>query len=280
MLTKLLNWPIRKIKKYIYNTITEQLDKNNWEQRITKLTEQFNEEILYPKLNNLKIHKEDFIFWFVYNHPRFKCEHDRFDYYFSDGKNSAEKLKNLCVNEMQMEPLKINLFEFASGYGCVTRHLCSDYYQVTSCDIHPQAMEFLSNQFNVKTFLSTSNPDKFKPNEYYDVVFALSFFSHMNDISYGRWIKALYDCVKPGGYLVFTTHGAKSNESIKMTLKEGFGFRAVSEQKDIPEEEYGTAVSEYCYVKKTCEEYIGRAPDIFYEAYWWDHQDLYIINKI
>jgi len=282
ILTKILKWPFRKIKRYIYNIIADMINEQNayLKSKIKTLIEQVEENILYPKLERLKIHKEDFIFWFVYNHPQFNSEKERFDYYFSDGKNSADKIKNLCKNEMKMES-RVKLFEFASGYGCVTRHLDLDYFDVTSCDIHPQAMDFLSREFNVKTFLSVSNPDKFKPNEYYNVVFALSFFSHMNNVSFGPWIKALYDCVQPGGYLVFTTHGKKSNELLlKMKLDDGFAFKVGAEQKDIPGEEYGTTISEYCYVKKICEQYIGRIPDIFYEAYWWNHQDLYIIKKL
>jgi SAM-dependent methyltransferase len=272
-LLKILKWPFRKVKNFISNIIVKQHDKNN----------KYLQSELNPILELLKIHKEDFIFWFLYKHVVLKNNKNAcFNYYFSDGKNSADNLLNLCKNVMKLESSeKIKLFEFASGYGCVTRHFDKDYFQITSCDIHPQAMDFLSKQFNVKIFLSTTNPKEFKTNELYDVVFALSFFSHMNNLVFGRWIKALYDCVNPGGYLVFTTHGKISNEKyINLDLKDGFGFRAESEQKDLPEDEYGTAVSEYCYVEKILLQYIERTPDIFYEAYWWGHQDLYIIKRL
>jgi len=68
------------------------------------------------------IHPQDFIYWFCCKHPRHTLE-SAISYYFSDGAHSAEKLDGI-VRELGFErgqPIK--LLEFASGYGCVTRHL-------------------------------------------------------------------------------------------------------------------------------------------------------------
>jgi SAM-dependent methyltransferase len=176
-------------------------------------------------------------------------------------------------------PSPEKIIEFASGYGRVTRHLDNDYFDVTSSDIHDEAINFISENFNVKTILSTKNPDEFDLDKTYDVVFALSFFSHMPDKSFGKWIKALYKHVKPGGMLIFTTHGRISNKNYNCSLNNGFAFYSSSEQEDLSASDYGTTISEYSYVEKVCENFISKKPDIWKEGFWWSHQDLYIIRK-
>ena len=88
----------------------------------------------------------------------------------------------------------IKLLEFASGYGCVTRHLKKNpAYDVVSCDIHPQAVDFLSSRLKVKAIQSVHTPEEFATVDKFDVAFATSFFSHMPKSSFGRWLKALYN---------------------------------------------------------------------------------------
>jgi len=200
--------------------------------------------------------------------------------YLKSGNESANVLKELC-KEIFPDRSKISLFEFASGYGCITRHLDNNYFDVTACDIHPEAMNFIDNSFGVKTMLSKSNPDEFCFKQTYDVVFALSFFSHMPDRTFGKWISTLYGLVKQGGALIFTTHGKLSNErTFHWTLdNDGYAFDSLSEQTDLSTSDYGTTVSEYSYVKKICEQYLSKAPTEFKEGFWWGHQDTYIIRK-
>src|ERR1700730_9151731 len=67
-------------------------------------------------------HTEDFIYQFCIKHTCFSAVGSSFDYYFGDGHRSALKFGNI-VSELGIEKRPIKLLEFASGYGCVTRHL-------------------------------------------------------------------------------------------------------------------------------------------------------------
>ena len=51
-------------------------------------------------------------------------------------------------------------------------------------------------------------PEDFRPSEQFDVVFALSFFTHMPKSTFGRWLARL-PRGPPSGQLAFTTHGLK-----------------------------------------------------------------------
>jgi len=106
-------------------------------------------------------------------------------------------------------------------------------WDLTSCDIHSEAIEFLDRQIGVKTLQSAHLPEQFATIEKYDVVFALSFFSHMPRSSFGHWLRALYVSLRTRRRLIFTTNGVKSCGGFCITPDDipgnGFLFRANKE---------------------------------------------------
>src|SRR5262245_18726474 len=191
------------------------------------------------------IHPEDFIYRFMSESP---------EHYFMDGKQSATKLNELIKSDKDVSPNNpFSLVEFASGYGCVTRDFknvipCAD---VLACDIHPQAMSFISSKLSTKVATSVADPNAFNLSREFDIVFALSFFSHAPKRTFGGWLTALFRHVRPGGSLIFTTHVQVSlqklwNNSIDLG-NEGFWFAPESEQLDLDGAEYGTTISSPAY---------------------------------
>jgi hypothetical protein len=230
------------------------------------------------------IHSNDFIFHFLITNPTFLSQKDAVDYYFNDGAKSAAKLSRLLFSDLKFKKNKpLKLLEFASGYGCLTRHLSRELptVSVISCDIHKEAVDFINKSFLTDTRLSESVPENLKLNAEFDVVFALSFFSHMPRRSWGRWIKTLYSGVKENGYLIFTTQGKESGKFMgNPTIPEdGFWFMPQSEQKDLDSDEYGqTIVTPDFVIGEVYQQ--TQAPMVLYRnAFWWEHQDLYILAK-
>jgi cyclopropane fatty-acyl-phospholipid synthase-like methyltransferase len=227
------------------------------------------------------VHPSDFIYWYWVMESG-QMSADGINGYFEDGGHSAAKLAGLLTElGIQHASDKLKLLEFASGYGMVTRQLIKcPQFDVVSCDIHQDAMDFLADKLAVKTMLSVKSPEQFSPSDKYDVVFALSFFSHMPKRTWGRWLKALYGTLRAPGYLVFTTHGLKSKRlSGDEIPADGFWFAPHSEQKDIETAEYGDAMTTPDFV-------IGeiyrqtRAPIVSYKhGGWWGHQDVWIIKR-
>ncbi len=109
----------------------------------------------------------------------------------------------------------IKLLEFASGYGCVTRHLLNlqTNLHITTCDIHEEAISFIERTLNISSILSHPEPEQVKLSSTYDIVFCLSFFSHMPDTTWFCWLQTLYNAVSPGGLFIFTTHGYQSKNT-------------------------------------------------------------------
>lgn len=236
------------------------------------------------------IHLDDHIFNFLINNNSFDSVRNAVRYYFYDGRTSANNLFNILSQLRDTKPPTTpehaTMLEFASGYGCVTRHLAKVFpdIHITACDIHREAVHFIETKIGASAIESRTDPDQFM-SEYsffkFNIVFALSFFSHMPRATWGRWLSALFSLVLPGGVFVFTTQGPGSTKFFGNPAipEDGFLFIPESEQKDLPVSEYGqTLVS-----RKFVIDEISRLPHVksyqVHEANWWAHQDCYVVIK-
>jgi SAM-dependent methyltransferase len=229
------------------------------------------------------IHPDDFIFHFLINNPVFSEPRQAVDYYFENGADSAQKLRDLLTGVCGRSLAGLRLLDFASGYGCVARHYRNLIPEcaVTTCDIHPQAVAFLQQDLEVPAVTSASQPEQLTLPGLYDAVFALSFFSHMPRSSFTRWLARLTRALAPGGHLIFTTHGLVSQArhlAHAVLDEENFYFAPDSEQQDLSEAEYGTTISGPDFVVRQLFT-IPRATLVYFrEAAWWGHQDVYIVR--
>lgn len=226
------------------------------------------------------VHGDDMIWKFIMGHQNFENAEAAVRYYFDDGAASAAKLAEVIGRNLAFAgDASPSLLEFASGYGCVSRHLARALpgWNVTSCDIHPQAVDFLTTDLQIHAVMSTDVPEELAIGEY-DTVFALSFFSHMPLNTWGRWLRALFQGVKSGGLLVFTTHGMTSWENFgRPELADGFWFEAISEQHDLEGEIYGSTVTAPSFVVREIYRQLGAPIAEFLSGYWWSHQDLWVV---
>lgn len=212
------------------------------------------------------------------------------DIYLNSGKTSSEKIRDL-IAELQgakvvdgkiTDPMTI--LDFASGYGCVARHFKNVIPQgkLVAIDIHDKAMYFNTAHLGVQAVVSDVNPARVNPFFQFDVVFALSFFSHMPKERIGPWLDKLTQFVKVGGLLMFTTHGTTTHRDHLAHMKvdhDGYAFEKTSEQKDLSLDDYGNAITYPLLIFKE----LNRLRDIelvmFRAAAWWTHQDLYVVRK-
>jgi hypothetical protein len=155
---------------------------------------------------------------------------------------------------------------------------------VTACDVHPEAVRFIQQKLNTPAVLSNRLPGSFNVAAAYDVVFALSFFSHMPKQSFARWLMrlaTLTDATRTApGWLIFTTHGLLSPKYLgDCSLDEdGFWFLSQSEQRDIDTHDYGLTVTRADYVLKRVFDVPSASLACYREGFWWDHQDLWVLR--
>jgi 2-polyprenyl-3-methyl-5-hydroxy-6-metoxy-1,4-benzoquinol methylase len=228
------------------------------------------------------VHPQDHLFNFLINHPGFASDIDRVRYYFEDGQLSAQKFRQL-VETYSPGRKERAVLEFAAGYGCVSRHLIHlPGMRVVSCDIHPEAIEFLEQQIGVPAYQSSRFPEMLSLPRQYDVVFALSFFSHMPLTTWARWLVALSKVVETGGVLLFTTQGLTSRPYFldPVIPENGFWYQGSSEQADLSTEEYGQTIVTPDFCKANIASVAGLELVEMREAFWWGHQDLYVVRKV
>jgi cyclopropane fatty-acyl-phospholipid synthase-like methyltransferase len=227
-----------------------------------------------------EIHPDDFIYRFLVNHPGFLSDMNRVMYYFADGAKSASKLLDLVAK--YGDGPRASVLEFASGYGCVSRHLVkNDKIDLVSSDIHGQAIDFLTDKIGAKALLSASVPENFAAPRQFDVVFALSFFSHMPITTWARWLVRLTQVVRPGGLIIFTTQGLLSAKYVgcEAVPDIGFWFKRQSEQGDLSVDEYGQTVVTQEFVTKNVDTISGAELVEIQPGGWWEHQDVYVLRR-
>jgi len=108
-----------------------------------------------------EIHELDLIFKFLEENN--SSRETAIKHYFKTGLQSASELQSIlsCILKLNID--ECQLLEFASGYGCVTRHLTSIMPQcdITACDIHQEAVDFTNNVLNCKAIISSDDPAAF-----------------------------------------------------------------------------------------------------------------------
>jgi SAM-dependent methyltransferase len=261
---------------------------NQYPSRVSELLAEYK-EILERAAQQWRvspeIHPDDFLFQWLCCQDGFESKEKAIQNYFNDGANSAQELAKILAEVCGLGEKPLSLLEFASGYGCVTRHirnvmpLCS----TTACDIHPAAVEFVKNALKTDAILSNVVPEDLVLGETFDVVFALSFFSHMPKNSFLRWLRKLASFVRPEGFLIFTTHGLVSRRLWLQDYEfdqDGFFFHPDSEQKDLSPLDYGAAFVKPQYVFGGIFETPNLNLKYFREGYWWNHQDVYIVKVV
>ena len=231
------------------------------------------------------VHPQDHIFRFLIENPVFSSLDKAVKYYFQDGQQSARMLGHLLFTEMELaRSPETTLLEFASGYGCVTRHLAGALspVNIVACDIHGAACDFIERTLATNAILSSARPEDLAiESGSYDAVFALSFFSHMPELTWSRWLVCLFDKVKPGGYLIFTTQGLQSRKHFGNPVipENGIWHIPSSEQKDLDAEDYGNTIVTTEFVRTAVDRHLHQPITMLKEAHWWGHQDLYVLRK-
>jgi SAM-dependent methyltransferase len=233
------------------------------------------------------IHEKDMLFDFLVRAVFPLAPGDAIDAYFDGGEDCCRRFAMLCTEHIQRDD--ISVLEFAAGYGRVARHVRHAMPKAnwTCCDIHPEAVDYARSKLGLEASLSSSVPEEWGVGgRSFDVVFALSFFSHMPHATFSRWLERLMDAVSSGGLLIFTTHGEVSAANMRAggldvdLEKMGFAWNPASDQRDIKNTDYGTSVVTLSYVHDALKNIPTASLVRYQQAWWWGHQDLYAVRRI
>ncbi|MDP9180158.1 MAG: class I SAM-dependent methyltransferase [Chloroflexota bacterium] len=106
------------------------------------------------------------------------------------------------------------LLDFGCSSGRVVRVLAAAYPDVEwyGCDPNPDAIRWgRENLPGVQFTVSSGDPPlAMYLDGMFDVVFAISIWSHFAENAALRWLNEMHRLVRPGGLLIMTTHGLRS----------------------------------------------------------------------
>jgi len=179
--------------------------------------------------------------------------------YYTTGSRIVGAIKQIA--EWHFDGLgKVGSFlDFAGGYGRSTRFLCREMppSRIWACDIYPEAVEFQKRHYGVNGVVSVPDPADFPKHPQFDFIFASSFFSHMPEATFSRWMETLLARLTPGGILVFSTHDVSLIPPNVPVPASGILFQARSESRTLDTNQYGSTYVSEQFVARTVAQVSG-----------------------
>jgi SAM-dependent methyltransferase len=131
------------------------------------------------------------------------------DYFFTSGARTAGWIAEmLAANGSSIEGMEF--LDFGCGCGRVTRHWKdTPRASVNGSDYNPYLIEWCRANLAFAEFeLNTNAPPLGYTGGKFDLVYAISVFTHLREPLQRVWLEELVRLLRPGGLLLFTVHGS------------------------------------------------------------------------
>ena len=150
----------------------------------------------------------------------FKLDYEK---YFIDGRDSAMELIHVLKPHIDLSEKKI--MDWGCGPARITRHLplLLPHSSIFGTDYNPVTIDWCrKNISSVQFSRNDLNPPTLYENNYFDVIYGISIFTHLSEHNHQAWFEELIRMLTPGGILLLTSHGAAFKD--KLTEKENESF--------------------------------------------------------
>ncbi|MEO8394185.1 MAG: class I SAM-dependent methyltransferase [Chloroflexota bacterium] len=144
------------------------------------------------------------------------------------GKQGVEALTNMLTTQgLSFGDFHVVL-DFGCGVGRVTRHLKPlSNWEIHGCDYNSALIAWCQKHLTFATFkVNQLAPPLPYSDAQFDLIFAFSVFTHLDEKLTHSWIRELARVLRPGGYLVFSVMGEASATRLKFNPAEWQSFRA------------------------------------------------------
>jgi SAM-dependent methyltransferase len=146
------------------------------------------------------------------------------DWFLHFGKSMFQ----ILLGTLQKEGVRVEsltaVLEFGCGCGRILRHWHSvQGPQLHGVDYNVRLIEWCRESLPFARFsTNTLYPPLSYRDGMFDCVYAISVFTHMSEELQALWVKELKRIVRPGGYLLFTTHGESFRKTLTTPEREAF----------------------------------------------------------
>lgn len=183
---------------------------------------------LYFKNKNKAKNRE-----FLKNNPTVKLPPDYlmyesfqidYDEYFNKSRETAKWLLDYFKKNISIEGIRI--LDWGCGPGRLIRHI-PDFLdgkcEVFGTDYNEKSIEWCKKNLPGIDFRTNTLKAQLPYDDnYFDVVYGISIFTHLSEKMHFEWIDELYRILKPGGILFLTSHGNAFIEKLTETEKDVF----------------------------------------------------------
>lgn len=165
---------------------------------------------------NTAVHKNDMMFNYrLYQHYG-DLQQSLYSYFWV-GANLMQNLQALA-EEHRLKTQ--SLLDFGAGYGRVSRfwpHFFPTSH-ISVSDPKEEALDFQSSQFGYQSLKQSSDPESF-PSEKFDLILAVSVFTHLPQENFLKWFETLAGALNEDGALIFTFNDINSPNNRKLIGK-------------------------------------------------------------
>jgi len=167
--------------------------------------------------------------------------------YFVTGERIYSSILDLAAEQFLKESVRV--LDFASGYGRVARFFNRlKGVELIASDIDAKAMDFCAKELGLYTERSSFNPEDYRQDSRFDLIYVVSLFSHFSIDPWDVWMRKVISALDESGVLIFSYHGERlltdAEKSNMECQAEGFYFFSANETRGrIDSNYYGT-----CYL--------------------------------
>jgi len=203
------------------------------------------------------------------------------DWFLEGGRRAEESLReSLARAGTNLEDMG-RILDFGCGCGRVTRRLAGLPGEVRGSDFDGDAVDWCREHLTFATFTQNGlEPPLPLLDDHIDLVYAFSVLTHLPVPMQHAWVDELARIVRPGGYLLVSTHGEPYLERLSPDEREAF------ERGDVVvrfEEVAGTNLCTAFHPPAYVRDELGKALELVHEAPGGargnPHQDLFLFRK-
>jgi ubiquinone/menaquinone biosynthesis C-methylase UbiE len=142
---------------------------------------------------------------------------------YGNGKKGAVWISDLL--EKNSIPFEGRILDFGCGCGRVLRFWKerSEELEIHGTDYNPKLVEWCQDNLD---FVNVSTNDAAPPTsyteDYFDIVYAISVFTHLSEEMQAPWLKELIRITKPGGHIIITVHGRSRTDVLTPELRDRY----------------------------------------------------------
>lgn len=206
--------------------------------------------------------------------------------YFAVGADALSLIRQSLLLAGTGEPQAV--LDLPCGHGRVLRWMKAEWpaARLVACDLDRSAVDWCERAYGAEGVYSCEYLEDLDLPGPFDVVWVGSLLTHLDRDRWVPTLTALASSLRPGGCLVFTTHGQEHRERLSRGAYvmdaasraalldgwegDGFGYAAYPDQST-----YGISLSAPAWVRATADSVPGLEHLATWIAGWNHHQDAY-----